>query len=220
MVQAVSSTEKHMDWDELSEETIHQRLQAAYQAGVEPESPGLPLELLYPHGEPRPAAVLLPLLCQAGCWHLLFTRRNADLPEHSGQVSFPGGRSDPGDATPEQTALREAEEEIGLATRDVRLLGRLRDFLTITNYLVTPVVCAIPWPYPLRPAAHEVSRAFTIPLAWLADMTNRDTRLRPLPEPYAPLPVIYFREYDGELLWGASARFTVELIQVLSSGTG
>ncbi len=82
-----------------------------------------PLEML--GGEPKPAAVLIPFLKQDDTWHVLFTRRTDTLPEHSGQVAFPGGRADPGDSTPEVTALREAKEEIGLNPTDVRLLGRL-----------------------------------------------------------------------------------------------
>lgn len=205
-----------MDWDALTEEQIARRLQAAFRPGVEPESPGIPLELLFNPGPARPAAVLIPMLRLHGSWHLLYTRRNSQLPEHSGQVSFPGGRCDPGDASPEQTALRETYEEIGLDAAAVRVLGRLQDFLTVTNYIVTPVIGAIPWPYPLSLADYEVSRAFTIPLAWLADPANQEVHLRQLPEPYNPVPVIYFRAYDGEILWGASARFTVTLIDVLT----
>ena len=205
-----------IDWNSLTEAEIKRRLKAAYQPGSEPESPGIPLEMLYNPGSSRPAAVLIPLLRLEESWHLLYTRRNSDLPEHSGQVAFPGGRSDPEDASPEVTALREACEEIGLSPTDVRLLGRMHEFLTITNYLVTPVIGVIPWPYTLKLADHEVSRAFTIPLAWLADPANLEMQQRHLPEPYNPVPVIYFHEYDGEVLWGASARFTVRLIEVLS----
>lgn len=166
-------------------------------------------------GPPRLAAVLIPFLRKVDGWHVLFTRRNADLPEHSGQVAFPGGRADPEDAFPEGTALREAHEEIGLDPAEVRILGRLRDFLTITNYRVTPVVGVMPWPYRLHLASQEVSRAFTIPLAWLANPANHEVRRRALPPPYAPVPVIYFHPYDGEVLWGASARFTLALIEIL-----
>ncbi|OGO32270.1 MAG: hypothetical protein A2Z16_09835, partial [Chloroflexi bacterium RBG_16_54_18] len=205
-----------IDWNALTEAEIMRRLFAAYQPGIEPESPGIPPDLLFNPGPSRPAAVLIPMLRQNDGWHLLYTRRNSDLPEHSGQVAFPGGRSDPDDASPEDTALREAYEEIGLSPKDVRILGRMHDFLTVTNYLVTPVIGVIPWPYPLMLADHEVSRAFTISLAWLADPANQEIYERLLPEPYTPVPVIYYHEYDGEVLWGASARFTVRLIEVLS----
>jgi 8-oxo-dGTP pyrophosphatase MutT (NUDIX family) len=183
--------------------------------------PGTPAQTEFPSlpdflkGEPRPAAVLIPLIQHAGEWRLLLTRRNADLPEHSGQVAFPGGRTDPDDTSPEHTALREAEEEIGVRPQDVQILGRLQEFLTITNYRVTPVVGLIPWPYPLTPSAREVSRIFTIPLAWLLDPQNSEERLRELPAPHAPVAVVYFKPYDGEILWGASARFTMTLLELL-----
>ena len=129
-----------------------------------PKTPYLefPALLTRTQEKPKPAAVLMPLLRQDSAWHILLTRRRDDLPEHSGQVAFPGGRADEGDATPEDTALRESREEIGLQPQDVVLLGRLQNYLTITNYLVTPVVGIIPWPYPLKLEAQEVSRAFTM----------------------------------------------------------
>jgi 8-oxo-dGTP pyrophosphatase MutT (NUDIX family) len=180
-----------------------------------------PLSLEFPalaellKGPPRPAAVLVPFLRQNGEWHILYTRRNANLPEHSGQVAFPGGRADPGDPSPEYTALREAQEEIGLRPEDVQILGLLRSYLTVTNYQVTPVVGVIPFPYPFVPYDIEVSRIFTIPLAWLADPDHHEVRLRQLPTPHAPVPVIYFQPYDGEVLWGASARITLHLLELL-----
>ena len=194
----------------LDEAEISRRLAGARK---EAGSPSFPAELLV--GAPRAAAVLIPFLCIEHAWHLLFIRRNSALPEHSGQVAFPGGRADPEDPNLETTALREAYEEIGLSPADVRILGRLYDFLTITNYLVTPVVGVIPWPYPLRLSTEEVSRVFTIPLDWLADPQNREEQLRSLPPPYNPVPVIYFHPYHGEVLWGASATFTVALLKIL-----
>jgi 8-oxo-dGTP pyrophosphatase MutT (NUDIX family) len=164
---------------------------------------------------PRHAAVLMPLLFSEGSWHLLFTRRNSELPEHSGQVAFPGGRSEPEDLMPETTALREAKEEIGLNSSDVQILGRLHPYLTVTNYLVTPVVGIMPWPYPLVLAQDEVSRVFTIPLEWLAHSANYEERLRKIPN-HNDIPVIYYHPYQGEILWGASARFTLEFIKALS----
>jgi len=139
---------------------------------------------------PRVAAVLIPLLIRDNAWHILYTRRNANLPEHSDQVAFPGGRSDPEDTNLEMTALREAQEEIGLEPKDVQILGRLHDFLTITNYQVTPIAGVIPWPYNFQLAIHEVTRVFTIPLKWLADPQNFSEVWRTLPAPYDPVPVI------------------------------
>lgn len=197
----------------ISEQEIIDRLQKAPDETPEDDEPDFSVLL---QGEPIPAAVLIPLLMIDGEWHLLLTRRNSALPEHSGQVAYPGGRADPGDANPEVTALREACEEIGLQPKDVRILGRLRKFLTISNYLVTPVVGVIPWPYPIQPANEEVSRVFTVPLQWLADPTHHHLQQRELPEPFQPVPVIYFQPYDGEVLWGVSARFTLSLLNILT----
>jgi 8-oxo-dGTP pyrophosphatase MutT (NUDIX family) len=183
-------------------------------------SDGLYFEVPYPsgllQGEPRSAAVLIPLLHKENVWHVLSTRRTDTLPEHSGQVAFPGGRAEPGDLNAEETALREASEEIGLKPSDVQILGRLNDFITITNYHVTPIVGMIPWPFSLQLEKEEVSRVFTIPLDWLADPANREEQLRPLPPPFPPITVIYFHPYDNEILWGASARFMVTLLKILS----
>ena len=164
---------------------------------------------------PRKAAVLVPFLIKDNAWNILFTRRTASLPEHSDQVAFPGGRSEATDVTPQQTALREAQEEIYLQTKHVQVLGQLREIRTITNYCVTPVVGEIPWPYEFELATNEVSRVFTIPLVWLADPANHTIQYRELSPPYSPVPVIYFNKYDDELLWGVSAHITLDLLEAL-----
>jgi len=176
-------------------------------------NPSYPPEFFneYPHN----AAVLVPILKQDHKWHVLFTRRTSSLPEHSGQVAFPGGRAEPDDDSPEVTALREAHEEIDLSPSDVKILGRLREIRTISNYCVTPVVGRIPWPYEFQLAREEVSRVFTIPLEWLADLKNHEIKFRELPSPHSPVPVIYFNRFDGELLWGISAEITLNFLESL-----
>ncbi len=167
-----------------------------------------------PAGMRRPAAVLVPLVREEGGWSLLFTRRAETLNNHKGQVSFPGGAVDSEDSSPEETALREAHEEIGLLPGDVHLVGRLGYLQTVSNYLITPVVGQIRWPYQFRVSVREVSRVFTIPLDWLADSDNREERPWIFPDGRTE-NIIYFRPFDGEILWGASARITVELLKVL-----
>jgi 8-oxo-dGTP pyrophosphatase MutT (NUDIX family) len=178
-------------------------------------------------GSIRPAAVLIPLVkildsdTNQLSWHILYTRRSDTLEEHSGQVSFPGGRADPNDSTPESTALREAYEEIGIFPQDVHILGRLDRLATITNYCVTPVVGLIPWPYTFQLAQDEVSRVFTIPLHWLADVDHYELCYRDIPPEFALIigkssyPVIHYHPFDGEILWGVSAEITCRLIQIL-----
>jgi 8-oxo-dGTP pyrophosphatase MutT (NUDIX family) len=165
--------------------------------------------------DPKPAAVLIPLLRQDDDWHLLYIlRAQVEGDMHSAQVAFPGGRLDPGETNAEQAALREAREEIALDTSGVRLLGHLEDFVTISNYQVTPVVGVIPWPTELHPDPREVQRIFTIPLIWLADPKNREERERVTPDGQT-VNVVYFKQYDKELLWGVTARITLNFLQAL-----
>ncbi len=167
-------------------------------------------------GPPKPAAVLVPLAWFEGAWHVVYIRRAVSARDHhSGQVAFPGGRLEPADRTAERAALREAHEEIGLHPRATSVLGRLPAYLTITNYRVIPVVATIDWPYAFDLAEDEVSRVFTIPVAWLADAGNYELRPRDRVIPGKPVHVIYYRHYDGELLWGATARMTLSLLDAL-----
>jgi 8-oxo-dGTP pyrophosphatase MutT (NUDIX family) len=192
---------------------IAQRLSDAFDPNLQPESP-YPLE--FNQQSKQPAAVLIPFLRQGNEWHLLFIRRTLhEHDRHSGQVAFPGGRCDSDETKAESAALREASEEIGINPQDVQILGKLRDMLTITNYRVTPVVGIIPWPYELVPQPEEVSRIFTIPLHWVADPTHREVRQRDIRIFGKLIPVIYFKPYDGETLWGASARMTMLLLEAL-----
>jgi len=197
----------------LTEETILQRLQESYQLGENTTTDGYA-------GLPEPgrlkcAAVLMPLAWWMDEWQLVFTRRTETVEQHKGQVSFPGGGCDALESTPEATALREAWEEIGLQPGDVRLLGRLTDLITITGYRVTPVVGVIPWPYQLRLEPAEVGRVFTIPLPWLADRDNWDEQPFTPDGRQIPFPVIWYHPYDGEVLWGATARITQNFLKVL-----
>jgi 8-oxo-dGTP pyrophosphatase MutT (NUDIX family) len=194
----------------LTEEYITLRLTEAIEA-ADPSSDGYAEIDLSDDTRLKCAAVLIPLVWHDDEWHLLFTRRTDKVESHKGQVSFPGGACDEGETTPEQTALREADEEIGLHPEDVRVLGRIANMITITYFRVTPVVGVINWPTVFRVGEHEVARVFTIPLAWLANPINRWEftmlgRNRTL---------IAYHPYDGELLWGATARMTVDFLKVL-----
>lgn len=207
-----------MDFPDLNEEDIKNRLADARDTYI-PAETGLEDFLnsgVFPE-PPRLAAVLIPFTRIDNQWHILFTRRNNDLPEHSGQVAFPGGRADLGDRSPEETALREAYEEIGLEPGNVRILGRMKSFLTISNYKVKPVAGRVTWPFQIRLAQVEVSRVFTIPLTWLADPQNREIKQRSMPAPHPHIPVIYYKPYDGEVLWGVSAYIVLNLINILLS---
>ena len=157
------------------------------------------------------AAVLIALSWFEDEWHLLYTRRTDKVETHKGQVSFPGGACDPGEETPEQTALREAQEEVGIHPKDVRLLGKLAPMITITGFRVTPVVGVVRWPYTFRVENAEVARVFTMPLSWLAEKTNRwEFKL-----PGRKYSLIVYHPYDGEVLWGATAVMTDIFMNVL-----
>jgi 8-oxo-dGTP pyrophosphatase MutT (NUDIX family) len=201
--------------DHLTRAQIRTRLRAHRPPAAAPDRPGEELPGAAP-GVAHPAAVLLPLFREQDAWHLLFIRRaerERDL--HSGQVGFPGGRGQPEDPDYTATALREAREEIGLPPHRVWLLGRLRPLLTVSRYVVTPVVGQIPWPQPLIAEPREVARIFSIPLAWLADPRHHQVRTYPAPGHPQARDLIFFDEYDGECLWGVTARLTLDFLACL-----
>ena len=171
-------------------------------------------------GSPRPAAVLIPFVWTDAGWEILFIRRTEVAGDiHSGQVALPGGRRDRVDDSLTATALRETHEELGVKPEDVEILGQLNEFIAISNYRVTPFVGTLPWPYPIVMDPREVARWFTIPLVWLMDESNRRTERRTLPNGLGDVSVIYFDLYDGELLWGLSARIITELLEVVGKAS-
>lgn len=162
-----------------------------------------------------PAAVLMPLYQEDGVWNLLFTRRTDSVDVHAGQVSFPGGRIEASDESTVSAALREAQEEIGLDPADVDPLGLLNPLLTVTQFLIKPVLGIFPWPYHLTPNPSEVARTFGVPLDWLLDPSNLEIRERKPMISGPRVRVYYFKEYDGETIWGATARITFDFLQLL-----
>jgi len=116
---------------------------------------------------PAAAAVLLALVQRPGGLHVLLTRRTDHLRDHPGQISFPGGRSDPADASPVATALREAEEEVGLQRACVQVIGQLPVYTTVTNFVVTPVLAIVQPPLEWVLDSFEVAEAFEVPLQYL-----------------------------------------------------
>jgi 8-oxo-dGTP pyrophosphatase MutT (NUDIX family) len=152
--------------------------------------------------EIRPAAVLVPLVKREKELTVLFTRRTAHLNDHAGQISFPGGRAEPGDAGAAATAMREAEEEIGLAAARVDVLGELHQYITVTGYRVTPVVGLVTPPLDLRPDDFEVAEVFEAPLSFLLDPANHQSNhvlFEGRERRYYAIP---YRQY---YIWGATA---------------
>ena len=145
------------------------RLRQQLDAGVMPPE----IDKSYmPEGPLVPAAVLVPVVLRDEGPTVLLTLRTSHLRDHAGQISFPGGRSEREDASPEETALREAEEEVGLHRRHVEIIGRLPQFLTITGFVVTPVIGLITPPFDLQPDDFEVAEVFETPLVFLMDQQN------------------------------------------------
>jgi 8-oxo-dGTP pyrophosphatase MutT (NUDIX family) len=162
----------------------------------------------------RDAAVLVPVVEHPGGLSVLFTRRTDHLHAHAGQISFPGGGWEEGDASPEATALRETREEIGLEPGRVEILGRLPDYSTVTGYRVRPVVGVVRAPFDLAPDPFEVAEVFEVPLAFLLDPANhrretmqRDGRTRQ----YYSVP------YGHYYIWGATAGMLMNLYAYLTS---
>jgi len=163
-------------------------------------------------GVPTPAAVLVPLINRADGIAVLLTERSADLADHAGQISFPGGRVEPGDTDAAAAALRETEEEIGLPRDRVTLLGHLADYETVTGYRVTPVVGWVEAPFPLKPDPLEVADVFEVPLSFLLDPTNQQRHFRMLGEIRRDYFAIPFREH---YIWGATAAMLMILDRTL-----
>ncbi|OGA00678.1 MAG: hypothetical protein A2Z64_13205 [Betaproteobacteria bacterium RIFCSPLOWO2_02_67_12] len=168
-------------------------------------------------GDPdlKPASVLIPIVLRSAELTVLFTRRTEHLRSHSGQVSFPGGRCEAHDASPEATALRETQEEIGLDRRRIEVLGRLADYRTRTGYRVSPVVALVTPPFELRLDAHEVEEVFEVPFSFLLDPANHQRHSRQFhgrEVHYVAMP------YRQHYIWGATAAILVNLYRDLLGG--
>lgn len=149
-----------------------------------------------------PAAVLVPIVNRRHGLTTLLTRRTEHLAYHAGQISFPGGHMEPGDVRPEDTALRETEEEIGLSRRHVEVIGRLDQYVTRTGFDVTPVVAVVEPPFTLAPDPHEVAEVFEVPLDFLLDPQNHQRHIR---RTDAGERHFYAMPYGDYFIWGATA---------------
>ena len=165
-------------------------------------------DLLPPIQKLRPAAVLIGIVARAGEPTVILTKRTADLTHHAGQVSFPGGRIDPGDAGPVEAALREAREEVGLERSSIETLGFLDPFATITGFHVMPVVGWIDPPSAYRHAPGEVEEVFEAPLSFLLDPDQAQLRERDF---FGRRRRYHVFEWQGREIWGATAAMLINL---------
>jgi 8-oxo-dGTP pyrophosphatase MutT (NUDIX family) len=150
---------------------------------------------------PRPAAVLVPIMLRERLTVLL-TQRSQDMPSHPGQISFPGGKVEPGDADALHCALREANEEIGLTADHVEHLGYLDSYRTGTGFLITPAVGLVLPGFTMTLAEREVAEVFEVPLAFLMDEANHQKAER---EWRGRQRHFYAMPYEGRYIWGATA---------------
>ncbi len=170
------------------------------------------LEDIRPRTAELEAAVLLALREGEHGPEMLFTRRNERLSRHAGQVSFPGGRADPGDSSAAATAIREAHEEIALPPSSVQALGYLDRLETTSGYCVTPVVARILGQPRLQAQPDEVAELFSVPFDYLLDPANYGQRR--IDTPLGPRSISEIR-YNGHVIWGATALILDNLLQRL-----
>ena len=186
---------------------------AATNAGDYALNPSLPR--LGP--DPVPSAVLVPLIDRAQGMTVLLTRRAEDLDHHPGQISFPGGRIEAFDDGPQAAALRETEEEIGLRSEFIDVVGRLADYETGTGFRIVPLVAVVRTGFTLRPSPAEVAEVFEVPLAFVLDSANhvRESAVFRGVERY-----FYVLPYEERRIWGATAGLLVNLAHRLNTPTG
>jgi 8-oxo-dGTP pyrophosphatase MutT (NUDIX family) len=166
---------------------------------------------------PVPAAVLVPLVDRLQGMTVLLTQRASQLARHAAQISFPGGRLDPGDADVASAALRETQEEIGLDPGHVNVFGYLPDHLVISGFRVTPVLGMVTPPFSLVLNPAEVAGVFEVPLDHVLDSANHKARLRRVGDEDL---LLYDIPWQGQNIWGATAGMLLTFVRMLQEGTG
>ncbi len=158
------------------------------------------------------AAVMIPIIYREESLSVLLTERSPDLKHHAGQISFPGGRMDPGDRNIRETALRETQEEVGIEPGDVEIVGYLDPNPTVTGYAVTPVVALVELRRELIIDPLEVKEAFEVPLPFLLDEANQELSEREFAGVTVPIAEFNYGQYR---IWGATASMLIELRKFL-----
>lgn len=174
-----------------------------------------PRKAIEEHGASlRRAAVLIPLFKTASEYRILFTKRTDTVDEHKGQISFPGGKIEDEDASPLETALREADEEIGLSRKDVTVLGQMDDARTLSsNYIVHPFVGLIPYPYDFKTSVQEVRELIEVPFQVFLSGDSAGGNTPVVYEGVTYQSLAYY--HRGEVIWGATARIMRNLVDLV-----
>ncbi len=160
------------------------------------------------------SAVLLPIYWREGQYYILFTKRTERVKNHKGQISFPGGAYHEEDGTLINTALRETAEEIGLMADDVEILGELDDTSTrVSNYIISPFVGVIPWPYQFQVNGEEIEELIEVPISALLD---KDCMHQETDIVHGETTNLYFYHYQGRVIWGATARILNQFLDIFT----
>lgn len=167
---------------------------------------------ILPRGDFIPAAVLVPIFLDRGQCHVLFTQRSMEVRDHKGQISFPGGRWEESDRDLRHTALRETEEELGIAPSQVEILGELGQLVTPTGYHITPYVGFIPHPYAYQLNPDEIAGIIEVPLDHLLEPQNLRLERGEFFNSLTEMPYFQFKQH---VIWGATGRITRELTELI-----
>jgi 8-oxo-dGTP pyrophosphatase MutT (NUDIX family) len=164
-----------------------------------------------------PAAVLIPIYLREGELTVLLTKRTDTVDAHKGQISFPGGAWEEGDANMLQTALRETHEEVGVKPEDIEVLGQVDQLISTTDFIISPFVGVIPYPYEFIPNPDEIAELLEVPMSFFLNQANMRTEQRDF---RGRRITLYFFEFGRHTIWGVTARILMGFIDLLRRNDG